>query len=207
MCMYAVAAIDNEAETSFAAFLQGVAQFGAPRFVRVDGGGENAIIVRYMRYIRGSNGAIIGRSVHNQRIERWWRDLFAQVGFVFYRVFCELERQRLLDINNEEHMAVFQAFFLPLLNRSLREFQQAWNSHSIRTAANRTPVQLRMLSQREFPASRGIVDMSEHQVAAQWLQTQEAYRDRIFPALNVRNACTVEQLIARYRPIAMLCRQ
>ena len=44
----------------------------------MDKGGENILVSQYMVEQRGAgrNSAIMGRSVHNQRIERFWRDLF-----------------------------------------------------------------------------------------------------------------------------------
>ena len=75
---YLKVATNNTSQTALSDFLEGVSSYGLPLRVRTDRGGENALIAEYMVQQRGAGrGSIImGRSVHNQRIERLWRDLF-----------------------------------------------------------------------------------------------------------------------------------
>lgn len=74
---------NNKASTVLGAFKNGVGEFGLPHSVRSDYGRENKDVCTYMLEKRGTNcGAFLtGKSVHNQRIERLWRDVFA-VSFV-----------------------------------------------------------------------------------------------------------------------------
>lgn len=78
---------NNKAETMLAAFKRGVLDFGLPSKVRSDKGGENVLVCAFMMAhpLRGenSNPFITGRSVHNQRIERLWRDVYRvrPIGF------------------------------------------------------------------------------------------------------------------------------
>jgi hypothetical protein len=49
---------------------------GVPSRLRTDRGGENRVVGMMMLWLRGTgrNSFMVGRSVHNQRIERFWRD-------------------------------------------------------------------------------------------------------------------------------------
>lgn len=85
---------------------------------------------------------ITGSSVHNQRIERLWRDLHHGVTKLFYRLFYHLEQHDLLDPLNERQLYAIHYIFVPRINKALHEFRNSWNHHRIRTARNKSPHQL-----------------------------------------------------------------
>ena len=81
---------------------------------------------------------IVGSSVHNQRIERLWRDLHRcviQLYWLFYYL-------GLLDPVNECHLFALHYIYIPRLNRSMMQFVDGWNSHSLRTEHGHSPNQL-----------------------------------------------------------------
>ena len=85
---------------------------------------------------------ITGSSVHNQRVERLWRDMHRCVTVLYYRCFYHLEYQDLLDPLNKHHLYALHYVYLHRLNKSLSEFKEGWNSHNVRTAGGKTPLQL-----------------------------------------------------------------
>ena len=91
--LYLKGSDNNRAETVFALFCEGVMECGWLSRVRSDKGGENIEVAQVMLVVRGTGrqSHITGSSVHNQRIERLWRDTFRCVGHNYYAVFYELE--------------------------------------------------------------------------------------------------------------------
>jgi len=88
------------------------------------------------------NSMITGSSVHNQRIERLWRDMHRCVTVVYYRLFYYLEHRNYLDPNNMIHRYALQYVYLPRINQSLEVFREGWNHHRLRTEHNLSPQQL-----------------------------------------------------------------
>ena len=84
----------------------------------------------------------MGSSVHNQRIERLWRDVHRCVTVTFYRLFYYMEQHDLLNPINDVHILAIHYIFLPRINKALDEFKAYWNHHGIRTQSGMSPQQL-----------------------------------------------------------------
>ena len=89
---------------------------------------------------RGSH--IAGSSVHNQRIERLWRDVYRCVFSAYHELFYSMEALGILDPVDEVDLFILHCVYLPRINRSLKEFMRAWNLHPIRTERNWSKLQI-----------------------------------------------------------------
>lgn len=144
MIVYLNCSDNNRSRTVYNAFLTAVALYGLPSRVRSDQGGENILVAQHMLEHRGLDrgSIIVGSSVHNQRVERIWRDMHRCVTVIYYRLFYFMESEGYLDPINERDLFALHFVFLPRIQQSLSAFQDGWNNHGIRTEHNRTPNQL-----------------------------------------------------------------
>nr|XP_020470597.1 uncharacterized protein LOC109968583 [Monopterus albus] len=179
---------DNTAATALQLFLDAVSQYGLPHHVRGDAGSENMHIARFMIENRGGNRGsfMVGRSVHNQRIERLWREVNRVVSAYYKGLFLFMENVGLLDSTDPLHIRALHHIYLPRINRSVDEFKNQWNHHSLRTMENRSPLQLWTVGMLQLPQHQRqphVVQM-QHPHA---LQHQDTVLRRINPLIDDRN--------------------
>ncbi|XP_055356937.1 uncharacterized protein LOC129602024 [Paramacrobiotus metropolitanus] len=157
-----LAATNNRASTVLQAFVNACASSGVPSRVRTDCGGENFGVARWMEHYMGPNrGSIIrGPSVHNQRIERLWRDLGRVVLKLFRSVFIHMENMGILDINSQRDVMLLHLIFVDRIQMKLNNFISFFNNHKLETERNMSPRQIFTLGCRE----KGLKGFSLQQV-------------------------------------------
>ena len=153
--VYLNCACDNRSQTVFQLFLNSMSTYKCPRQIRSDHGTENVSVARWMLQHFGpaSKPFLTGLSVHNQRIERLWRDVNTYVISYFRNLFFYLESVDLLDPLDEVHLFALHYVFKPRINRALTLFATQWNNHPLSTEGNRSPYQVWVQGFYEFANS------------------------------------------------------
>ena len=112
---YLNSSTNNKAETALQAFEMGRTQYELPLRVLIDRGRENVGIGEYMLHQKGTGrgGKIIGQSVHNQCIQRLWRDLLFGCINHFYWIVYQMEGRGILHPEVDVYIFGLHTIFLP----------------------------------------------------------------------------------------------
>ena len=144
LIVYLGASDNNKSSTVLDLFLKATEQYSWPSRVRADYGGENIEVARHVINARGlgRQSFMAGSSVHNQRIERLWRDTFRCVCHLYYSLFYEMEVCNLLCPENETQLFCLHYVYIPRINLQLKRFQHSWNNHPLRTEHGMSPAEM-----------------------------------------------------------------
>ena len=102
---------------------------------------------------------LVGKSVHNQHIERLWRDVYVGVIKFYHDLFLYMEAIGVLDPDDETHLFCLHFVYIPRINNHLEQWTGAWINHSICTADNLSPLQLWM--ERILQANEDVSNVDE----------------------------------------------
>lgn len=143
---------NNRASTALSVFFDGVREFGVPRRVRGDRGGENVEISVWMVMRRGPNRGsflwgpcvslpvklslfllnfFVARSTTNSRAERIWGETGSHFCRPWRAFFLRLERLHKLLRGDGRHLWLIHKLFLPMINNDCDGFRVEWNHHPI----------------------------------------------------------------------------
>eukprot|EP00112_Aurelia_sp_Birch-Aquarium-sp1_P026724 Seg968.7 transcript_id=Seg968.7/GoldUCD/mRNA.D3Y31 product="hypothetical protein" protein_id=Seg968.7/GoldUCD/D3Y31 len=137
-------ATNNKSETVANLFLEATTRLGWPSRIRTDAGGENFEVGQLMvdKWGAQHKAHLVGKSVHNQRIERLWVDVRHCVTQVFMDAIDELILTSEYSPDAVVQKLCIQKIFLPVLNKRFADFIEQWNNHKLSSEHQRSPNQL-----------------------------------------------------------------
>ncbi|XP_060578375.1 uncharacterized protein LOC132735447 [Ruditapes philippinarum] len=83
-----------------------------------------------------TNCVIIGKSVHNERIERFWSYLGMTYTKTYQDLFKDMVACGILNLSNAFHIECLRFCFMPVIQSELQLVLETWNDHRIRKQTN-----------------------------------------------------------------------
>ena len=107
---------------------------GILKIVQTDGGTENSLMLKVHTVLHEHIGnrhpcCIVGRPVHNQRIERFWRYLRQHFTQRWIDLFHELHRENLYNPNDQIH---YEFCLTGILSKEINDISEGWSCHRVR---------------------------------------------------------------------------
>jgi len=132
--LWARAAMDKQQTTIYDAYADAVRKYGRPLRVRSDFAAEHNLVEADMRRGRPNifRPFLRGSSVHNQRIEHFWRQVWTHLIFYYKHLLTLMGRHGFLNLVNPIQRASMVAVFLPAIQQELANFVATWNVHRVR---------------------------------------------------------------------------
>ncbi|KAH3734406.1 hypothetical protein DPMN_040846 [Dreissena polymorpha] len=129
MIMFIEALGNNKSESLLKLFTGAIKKFGTPFRSRTDMGMENVRNAEFMLQQRGIGSVVTGKNVHNQRIERVWRDVYDGVLVFYSELVYFMKDEGVLDIMNPLHICTLHYVYMGRINQSLVTWCEAWSTH------------------------------------------------------------------------------
>ena len=145
-CVFMKCSDNNCANTVLEAFGQALEEFNvSPTRIRSDHGGENVKIWEAMLNHRSEanpNPVVVGSSVHNQRVERFNREVNRHIRDKYAAIFYRLEENDLLNVDSNLDLFCLHYIYLPRVNKTLSILRLSHNQHAVSNEGNQSPMQL-----------------------------------------------------------------
>lgn len=127
-------ATDKLATTIFKGYKAAVDLYGHPIRIRSDYAAEHNLVREDQERARPEvvKPFLTGSSVHNQRIEHFWGQVWKKTAWFYHSLFTAMCNHNLLDLNNVWHMSSLHMVFFPLIQDDVDRHIIAWNNHRVR---------------------------------------------------------------------------
>ena len=105
--------------------------------------------------------------------------MYQAVLSVFYDLFMSMESDGILDPDSDNYLFCLHAVYHPIINKMLERFSNSWVHHKIRTAENKSPLQLFIMGMQQIGREGGMVTTEYFEVLSE-VRRAQAQLDGLF---------------------------